>query len=276
MKRPLDTSDWAFKVDYNDHFETPRRAYEDLLPVLESLACALGKQRDELVIYDPYYCKGKMVSLLHSLGYTTVINKNIDFYRDVASKSVPEYDILVTNPPYSGEHKPQLMAYLTTTDKPYALLLPVYTVTKSYWKDLVVGCSSEDNILYLLPPESYDYEHPEGTGKDVPPFYSSWFINLNKNSSSGSSSSGSAPINMDVVVGALNAANPKGLLRRCGYALSIEEIVRRGLVVEKRPSNKQRKKLKAKLLLASGASAQTSPDRAASVGGSDITKKKRF
>lgn len=36
--------------------------------------------------------------------------------------------------------------------------------------------STYQQILYLLPPDSYQYFHPEGTGKDTPPFYSAWFI----------------------------------------------------------------------------------------------------
>ena len=31
-------------------------------------------------------------------------------------------------------------------------------------------------VLYVLPPSSYEYRHPEGTGKDAPPFYSAWFL----------------------------------------------------------------------------------------------------
>ena len=78
--------------------------------------------------------------------------------------------------------------------KPFALLLPAYTASKSYWKEFVTDlqCKSNYNtsandggirgtysgsaVLYVLPPDSYEYRHPEGTGKDVPPFYSAWFI----------------------------------------------------------------------------------------------------
>ena len=36
--------------------------------------------------------------------------------------------------------------------------------------------TSITSIYYLLPPDSYQYCHPEDTGKDLPPFYSSWFL----------------------------------------------------------------------------------------------------
>ena len=59
---------WNFAVDYNDHFETPLVAYQDILPVLQNIADRKGKSLHDLVVYDPYYCKGEMVKHLKSLG----------------------------------------------------------------------------------------------------------------------------------------------------------------------------------------------------------------
>ena len=61
-------SRWNFTVDYNDHFETPLVAYQDILPVLQSIADSKDKLLRDLVVYDPYYCKGQMVKHLQSLG----------------------------------------------------------------------------------------------------------------------------------------------------------------------------------------------------------------
>lgn len=80
---------WNFEVDYNDHFETPPIAYKDLQPVLVALAAQLNKPVSELVIYDPYWCKGNMVSHLSQLGFSTVINRNRDFYKDIKNKQIP-------------------------------------------------------------------------------------------------------------------------------------------------------------------------------------------
>jgi hypothetical protein len=59
---------------------------------------------------------------------------------------------LVTNPPYSGEHKVKLTEYLLqhyisssntqeirARENPFLLLLPVYIASKSYWKSFVDG-----------------------------------------------------------------------------------------------------------------------------------------
>lgn len=169
---------WSFEVDYNDHFETPLAAYADIAPVLDVAAKMLSKERSSLVLYDPYYCQGNMRSHLATLGFTNVINENRDFYKDIAESRVPEYDVLITNPPFSGDHKPRLLDYLKSTGnkKPFLLVLPAYTATKSYWRDFVATVSANPGFMYVMPRVSYPYDHPEGTGKDAPPFYSAWFV----------------------------------------------------------------------------------------------------
>ena len=95
-----------------------------------------------------------------------------------------------------------MIEFLRKSEKPFLLLLPVYTATKSYWRQFAEepgtlhstsllpsgsnlssnsGASSSSrnrprNVMYLLPPDSYEYHHPEGTGKDIPPFFSAWFV----------------------------------------------------------------------------------------------------
>ena len=56
-----------------------------------------------------------------------------------------EFDVLVTNPPYSGEHKVKLIKFLTSQPTiSFALLLPAYTVTKSYWQQFVTNTSATE------------------------------------------------------------------------------------------------------------------------------------
>ena len=170
-----------------------------------------GKQRSSCVLWFYlllFHLKCRAVLVVFSLSIMT--SALIAFYFFNA-----EYDILVTNPPYSGEHKVNLLKFLSThrsatagansklssecptsaqtsnsTSKPFALLLPVYVATKSYWKDFASqqmqtsgsgtssgsGNSSGTKVFYILPPDYYEYSHPEGTGKDIPPFYSAWFV----------------------------------------------------------------------------------------------------
>ena len=92
---------------------------------------------------------------------------------------ISDYDILVTNPPYSGEHKQKLLDYLLEDSTPFCLLLPAYVAAKSYWREFVEAIKKRNNSemrkvesqevklneIYLLPPENYEYKHPEGTGE---------------------------------------------------------------------------------------------------------------
>lgn len=80
---------WKFAVDYNDHFETPQIAYEDLQPILQCIANALNKPIEDLIIYDPYFCQGGMIQMLKSLGFRNVINENRDFYADIKNNKIP-------------------------------------------------------------------------------------------------------------------------------------------------------------------------------------------
>jgi hypothetical protein len=90
-----DSNKWNFQVEYNDHFETPLQAYVDLVQVLKQAADDLGKPLEELIVYDPYYCEGRMVSLFLQLGIRQVINRNQDFYLDISSHTLPGRDHLL-------------------------------------------------------------------------------------------------------------------------------------------------------------------------------------
>ena len=102
---------YSFQVDDTDHCETPMQAYKDLLDVLDRIAKSLNKKRSNLIIYDPYYCDGGVKKKLFSYGFTSVINRNRDFYEDIKKKNTPEYDVLITNPPYSGVHMEKLLDF---------------------------------------------------------------------------------------------------------------------------------------------------------------------
>ena len=54
-----------------------------------------------LSIWDPYYCAGKVKVHLMNLGFTNVVNENQDFYAVANTPRQPEFDVLLTSPPYS-------------------------------------------------------------------------------------------------------------------------------------------------------------------------------
>ena len=152
-----------FAADTDDHCETSPLAYTHIVPILNYIAERLHKKPCDLKIYDPYYCAGGVVHHLNKLGFHNVYNKAEDFYNVIATNMVPPYDVLLTNPPYSGDHFDKLLSFLSTkNNKPALLLLPEhFSKNKSY---AVYNNNASDNnkFCFMTPPERYHYWTPEG------------------------------------------------------------------------------------------------------------------
>jgi hypothetical protein len=166
-------ADYEYKTDYNDHFETPMIAYRDILPLLDGIQ----PNRTQHTLYDPYYCNGRTSILLRELGFDDVIHHKRDFYKDVEQGTIPLHDTLVTNPPYSDDHKELCLQIclkqLLHQKRSCFVLMPNYIAARSYYRTLLGDAL--DNVVYILPSEPYEYAHPEGTGKEIPPFESIWY-----------------------------------------------------------------------------------------------------
>ena len=167
-------------ADEADHCETPFRAYRDVEPFLFNLAKAMKKEKKTLRIYDPYYCEGSMVAHLNALGFENVYNRNEDFYEKVATKSTPEFDVLVTNPPYSGDHFKRILSYCRDSNKPWLLLLPNFVCRKSYYAPSIGDAAKP---LFLIPDDAkpYRYWAPGRQGHEIrakgtTPFETFWYI----------------------------------------------------------------------------------------------------
>lgn len=94
---------FPYETAYRDHFETPLQAYNGIAPLLDELI-SISSPRSNVTIYDPYYCDGRAGELLRQLGFQVEHQKR-DFYKDIKEGKVPRHDILLTNPPFSDQHK---------------------------------------------------------------------------------------------------------------------------------------------------------------------------
>ena len=151
----MPSDDWSskerfpYEVDYNDHFETPLIAYKDILPLLDLVSPAASEHkscRSDHVLYDPYYCNGRTKTLLRQLGFNNIRHEERDFYKDIKKGSIPDHHALITNPPYSADHKVKCIDFAirglrnnSNGDKkcqrrPFFLLMPNYIATKEYYR----------------------------------------------------------------------------------------------------------------------------------------------
>jgi hypothetical protein len=287
---------YPYATDYNDHFETPLIAYRDLLVLIRSLFSASCKSSfnegtkitdtnnhsskgswQQAVVYDPYYCEGRTKTILTDLGFTNVVHEKRDFYKDINDKSVPTHDVLVTNPPYSDQHKEKCLQYcfdnLRQQGTSFCILMPAYVATKQYYKSILEAHNCQNSMIYLVPCTRYEYDHPEGTGKDTSPFSSMWFCGVPAQSF--------ATVKRNVL------AN-KGSSLQVAFSLSELES-KRIITSQNRPNPRKRRKMKQHAIQGqeqSGQAVESSPSRnmaattttssTAAVASSHKKKKKRY
>lgn len=169
---------------------------------------ALKKPKQKLKIYDPYFCEGSVVKHLNRLGFTDVYNKNEDFYKVVEIGTAPDFDVLVTNPPYSGDHFRKILRFCGAQKKPWLLLLPNFVCRKNYYLPSLglepgtksvggelkglptgnsTGTSTPEKPLFLLPnpTKPYRYWAPGRAGfedrnvaKGTTPFETFWYVSM--------------------------------------------------------------------------------------------------
>jgi hypothetical protein len=195
---------FPFETDENDHCESPLEAYQDIVPLLNAVACRRGgvgkpTSRRDLKIYDPYYCNGSVVRHLNHLGFPDVYNEMEDCYEVWKTPSrYPDFDVFLTNPPYSSNHMEELMRHLTSgsngssnnnktsslslfpSHRPWLLLLPQWVHKKDYYME----ATKHIQPFYLVPRKRYVYVPPplfrqskkSDTHKKSSPFVSMWYI----------------------------------------------------------------------------------------------------
>jgi hypothetical protein len=154
-----------FTADPDDHCETSSIAYSHIAPLLEYLASQKSSTTKALQIYDPYFCAGGTVQHLQSLGFEKVYNQPEDFYQMIATGKVPPHDVIVTNPPYSGDHLDRLLTFLKDNGKPFFLLLPDHFAQRPSY----VSASTtwlQNSLVFLTPPQRYHYWTPKGRRRD--------------------------------------------------------------------------------------------------------------
>lgn len=181
------------------------------------------------------YCAGRTPRLLAQLGFNKVEHRNEDFYRIIRDGKQPAYDVLVTNPPYSGEHKRLCLEYCKESGKPWFLLIPNYVATKDYYKANMLGPSVVEGgePFYVVPRSCYLFDHPEGTGHAESPFFGIWFVHCGSH-------------NEEIFRGL--EAQRKGSV---SILRTLEDLSARGAVqTARRPNPRQRKKMKRKLVSA--------------------------
>eukprot|EP00750_Incisomonas_marina_P019330 INCI3290.4.p1 GENE.INCI3290.4~~INCI3290.4.p1 ORF type:complete len:324 (-),score=44.26 INCI3290.4:226-1197(-) len=186
-----------------DDCETSFRAVQDIAPFVEAVADVIGKSRESVVVYDPYYCKGSVSAHWKKLGFKNFVNRDADFYAQARSKETPRHDVLVTNPPYSGDHIRRLLDFATKpplnkqprsnhklhqagssgdeidgkevpTFTPFAILIPTHVLAQNWVGDLLQRRGLPP-MAYVAPSQQR-YSFTCSPTNEVSPLETMWFI----------------------------------------------------------------------------------------------------
>tara|TARA_R110001592_G_scaffold307473_1_gene581290 strand:- start:1 stop:516 length:516 start_codon:yes stop_codon:yes gene_type:complete len=117
----------------HDDYMTPKSAWENIQHLIPK----------EKVIWESFYGDGESGNHLKSLGFN-VIHEPIDFFDD---ETLPEYDILISNPPFSKSKA--VVQRLKELGKPFIIIMPSPKICTSYFRENFCDC--KDPIQIIIP-----------------------------------------------------------------------------------------------------------------------------
>ena len=112
------------------------------------------------------------------------------------------HDIVVTNPPFSEDHKEKCLRWALATLKLFALLLPAYVVERRWFRETC----GEARPFFVAPHERYGFDHPLDAGADASPFYSVWVVDSGRGAAATASIAATLSSNVFADVDALRRA----------------------------------------------------------------------
>ena len=107
----------TFKI--HDDYMTPKYAWENIIEYIPN----------NKIIWEAFFGDGESGTYLKELGFNT-IHEPIDFFND---DTLPEYDLIISNPPFSEAKK--VMDRLYKLDKPFILIMPSAKINTSYFRN---------------------------------------------------------------------------------------------------------------------------------------------
>ena len=110
------------KLIKDDDYNTPKIVFQSIKHLVPK----------DKIIWECFYGDGNSGKYLKELGFN-VETEDIDFFTDPSFN----YDILISNPPYSIKAK--VFKRLSEIDKPFMMLVPVATMTKQYLKKYFIN-----------------------------------------------------------------------------------------------------------------------------------------
>jgi len=137
----------------NDEYYTKKETWADILHYLP---------RDKLYV-DPFFGDGSNIENLKELGINC-IGANLD-YQEVLFNF--NYDIILTNCPFSKHILTEFLYNLSALDKSFIIILPITKIFSKYFK---TSFRQYKNIQIIIPSKRISFIDPNNNNKSNPSF----------------------------------------------------------------------------------------------------------
>lgn len=165
----------CYDPKYSDNWNTPRSAYEAILPFVNEYVKSHGIQK--LVIWDPFFnadggtAKQYMEEVFGTLG-AEIIHQ--DKWVDMSDPRIPEYaenvNLIITNPPYSKKNKLLTTRWMKEMGIPFMSLMPMETTMLKCMRPLL----QDEEFQMIIPNGRLCFETKEGATNSAP-LGTAWF-----------------------------------------------------------------------------------------------------
>lgn len=143
-----------WKKSIQDEYMTPPQALDLIIPHLD-----LSK-----VYYEPFPGDCSSSKYLISKGVNVVYEEEVDFFEAYRLKKIPDFDAILTNPPYSRKH--QFIQVLKEINKPFFVLLPTQNI--QFFNEF-------QGVRLIVPRKRINYFR-DGIQTKNTSFHSSWIV----------------------------------------------------------------------------------------------------
>ena len=142
------------KSKTDDNWNTSKTAVDNIIHLIPKNS----------IVYEPFFNDtSKSHIYLHDHGFKTISHR-YDFYTDLP----PNYDVIITNPPFSDMQR--CLSRLFELQKPFVIIAPLSLIVRQYFKQY------RDKVSILIPSKRIQFQR-DGSN-DRSPFDCIYVTNL--------------------------------------------------------------------------------------------------
>ena len=137
--------------ELNDEYYTPKSAWEKISHLIPN----------DKIIWESFLLnsvKSNSMKYLQDIGKNVIGDTSWDFF-----EVNPEYDIIVSNPPFDKTIKIPILTRLVELDKPFIIIMNVCNIFSNYFNEIFKDTRQQLQIIYPRGKLHFEKLLPNGT-----------------------------------------------------------------------------------------------------------------